>query len=665
MGGNWLEVSLAGFQPGARVTAVLPDGRRLVREVQAGSSYLSSEDPRVHLGLGAATKVTELIVRFPSGRETRLGGISANRAITVREEPWRLTGCVPDLRGRSVARIWDEAVLDAIRRDVPAPTTHARNLFHLSAAMWDAWAAYDGSADGYFVREKHRSADVQAARETAISYAAYRLLLWRYAQGAGLQTTFEALTATLTSLCLSPAYTSVRGSAPAALGNRIAATVIKAGLRDGSLERQKYVDPSYQPVNEPLVVAQSGAVMHDPVFWQPLALDQIIAQNGIAVPGRVQSFIGANWGHVRGFALPSSPKGIPIDPGKPPFGTADSDSYKQEAVEVIRASAELDANDGTTIDIGPGARGDNPLGSNGGNGYEVNPATGKPYAPNLVRRADFARLVTEFWADGPSSETPPGHWNVLANVVSDSPLLVARVGAGAAARLKWDVRLYFALNGAVHDAAIAAWGIKRQYNGVRPISMIRYLAGKGQSSDPASPSYDREGLPLVPGLIEVVTAASSAPGQRHAAFAGALGEIAVRSWRGKAGVGWNLGVNWSTYQRPTFVTPAFPGYVSGHSTFSRAAAEIMARITGSAYFPGGLFEETFAPGHLLLEPGPSAPVTLQAATYFDAADQAGISRIYGGIHVTADDYAGRRVGSTVGKRAWEHAQRYFAGSARR
>ncbi len=668
--GNWLEVSLVGFHPGARVTAILPDGRRLVREVQAGGSYLSSEDPRVHFGLGRAATVRELIVRFPSGRETRLAGISANRRVSVSEEPWRLAGCTRQLDGRSVARIWDEAVLNAIRRDVPAPTTHARNLFHLSAGMWDAWAAYDGSADGYFVREKHRSGDVQSARETAISYAAYRILLWRYAQGAGLQTTFDALTATMTSLCLSPAYTNARGSAPAALGNRIAAAVIDAGLRDGSLERQDYADPSYRPVNEPLVVAQPGATMHDPVFWQPLALDQIVAQNGIAVPGRVQSFIGAGWGRVRGFALPALAQGLPIDrlpidPGKPPFGTADSASYKQQAVEVIRASAELDANDATTIDVGPGSFGDNPLGANGGDGYERNPVTGRPYAPNLARRADFTRLVTEFWADGPSSETPPGHWNVLANVVSDSPLLAARVGASAAERLKWDVRLYFALNGSVHDAAIAAWGIKRKYNGVRPISMIRYLAGHGQSSDPAGPSYHREGLPLVPGLIEVVTASSSAPGQRHAALAGSVGEIAVRSWRGRAGVGWALGVNWSTYQRPTFVTPAFPGFVSGHSTFSRAAAEVMTGITGSQYFPGGLFEETIEPGYLKLESGPSAPVKLQSATYYDAADQAGISRIYGGIHITADDFAGRRVGSTVGKRAWALAQRYFAGSARR
>jgi hypothetical protein len=195
--------------------------------------------------------------------------------------------------------------------------------------------------------------------------------------------------------------------------------------------------------------------------------------------------------------------------------------------------------------------------------------------------------------------------------------------------------------------------------------MVRYLAGQGQSTDPAAPSYDREGLPLVPGLIEIVTAASSAPGQRHAALSGHVGEIAVRCWRAKLGVGWELGVNWSTYQRATFVTPAFPGYVSGHSTFSRAAAEIMTRITGSAYFPGGLFEEAFAPGFLKLEQGPSLPVRLQAATYYDAADQAGLSRIYGGIHITADDFGGRRVGSTVGKRAWALAERYFDGSARR
>ena len=71
--------------------------------------------------------------------------------------------------------------------------------------------------------------------------------------------------------------------------------------------------------------------------------------------------------------------------------------------------------------------------------------------------------------------------------------------------LEWDVKLYLALNGAVHDAAVAAWGLKGHYDSVRPISMIRYMGGKGQSSDPDGPSYDPEGLPLEDGLIEVIT----------------------------------------------------------------------------------------------------------------------------------------------------------------
>jgi hypothetical protein len=62
---------------------VLPDGRRLVRGVRAGSSYLSSEDPRIHFGLGTAASVKELLVRFPGGGETRLANVVADRMIVV------------------------------------------------------------------------------------------------------------------------------------------------------------------------------------------------------------------------------------------------------------------------------------------------------------------------------------------------------------------------------------------------------------------------------------------------------------------------------------------------------------------------------------------------------------------------------------------------------
>jgi PAP2 superfamily len=129
-------------------------------------------------------------------------------------------------------------------------------------------------------------------------------------------------------------------------------------------------------------------------------------------------------------------------------------------------------------------------------------------------------------------------------------------------------------------------------------------------------------------------------------------------------VGWILASRWMPYQRPTFVTPAFPGYVSGHSTFSRAAAEVMSSFTGSRYFPGGLFESRVPRGSLDVERGPSRAVVIQAATYYDAADEAGVSRIYGGIHIPEDDFAGRRIGSVCGRKAMALARRYFDGSAR-
>jgi hypothetical protein len=539
--------------------------------------------------------------------------------------------------------------------------------------MWDAWAAYDPQADGYFVHEKLQADDVRAARETAISYAAYRILLWRYSRAAGLQETFDELVDTMRSLCYRIDYVSTEGDSPAALGNRIAAAAIAYGARDGSLEDQRYVDTDYRPVNAPLVVAEPGAPMTDPNRWQPLALAQIVAQNGLPIPGNVQRFVGPHWGHVKGFALPPAADGTPIDPGPPPrLGETDA-AFEQAAVEVIRDSSYLDPSDGVQIDIGPGALGGNTLGTNDGDGHDLNPATGEPYEPDMVLRGDYARALAQFWADGPASETPPGHWNTVANDVSDTPGFRFRIGGTGPEvdRLEWDVKLYFALNGAVHDAAVAAWGLKGSYDSVRPISMIRYMAGLGQSSDPDAPSYDPQGLPLVPGLVEVVTERSSAPGAEHAHLAGHDGEIAIRAWRGNpedpatdtAGVGWILATEWVPFQLSTFVTPAFAGYVSGHSTFSRAAAEVLTAFTGTPYFPGGLFEATVPAESLQVELGPSRDVVLEWATYYDAADQAGVSRLYGGIHIAADDFGGRRIGSECGKGAWALARRYFDGSA--
>jgi len=590
--------------------------------------------------------------------------------------PYVTEDCVrSDLGDHSVARVWDEQLLSLIRQVVPAPTVHARNLFHVSAAMWDAWAAYDSQADGYFVTEKDRASDVQAAREAAISFAAYRILVWRYVHVADLPAAVAELDATMASLCYRTDYADTAGTTPAALGNRIAEAVLEFGNQDGSRESERYVDAEYRPVNEPLIVAEPGAAMHDPNRWQPLALERQVSQNGLPIPGRVQVFIGPHWGHVAAFALPASDAGTPIDPGPPPeLGDPATDAaFKEAAVEVIRRSSELDPADGVMVDISPASLGANELGTNDGHGRDLNPATGEPYAPNRVPRADFARALAEFWADGPNSETPPGHWNTVANAASDALGDQHRIGGEGAEvdRLEWDVKLYFALTGAVHDAAIAAWGLKGHYDSVRPISMIRYMGGRGQSSDPSGPAYDPEGLPLVPGLIEVVAPESSAPGERHEALADHIGEVAIGAWRGfpadpttqTSGVGWILAAQWVPYQRSTFVTPAFAGYVSGHSTFSRAAAEVLTAFTGDEYFPGGLSEWTTHAGDLIHEEGPTQNVTLQWATYYDAADQAGISRLWMGIHIPADDFEGRKIGSECGKEAWALSTRYFDGSA--
>jgi hypothetical protein len=577
---------------------------------------------------------------------------------------------------QSVARQWDEEALSAIRIDLPRPPVHARNLFDLSVAMWDAWAAYDATADPYLHRETPASSDPERDRAIAISFAAYRVLTHLYALSVNAPVTRARLDARMYALGFDTGFVSTAGDAPAAVGNRIAAAVVAHGLADGSNEAHNYVDTAYAPVNEPLIVKLPGTVMTDPNRWQPLALDFQVSQNGIPIPGKVQKFVGSQWNDVAPFALTrTDSSAVYIDPGPPPqLGGVGDDEYKAGSVEVVRLSSELDPGDGAVLDISPASWGNNPLGTNDGHGYTVNPVTGQPYASQVVLRADFGRVLAEFWADGPESETPPGHWNVLANYVADHPATVKRLGGVGAVvdDLEWDVKTYFALNGALHDAAVACWGVKRKYDSVRPISQIRHMGGLGQSSDPLGPSYDPNGLPLVSGLIEVITPESSAPGERHEALAAYVGEIAIRAWPGEpadpttqvSGAKWLRATTWVPYQRKTFVTPPFASYFSGHSTYSRAAAEVLTRLTGSSYFPGGLGEFVApANGFLKFERGPTTDVRLQWASYYDAADQAGISRLFGGIHPRVDDFTGRRVGSQVGAGAWALATTYFDGTA--
>jgi hypothetical protein len=281
----------------------------------------------------------------------------------------------------------------------------------------------------------------------------------------------------------------------------------------------------------------------DPERWQPLRNPN----------GTVQTYVAPHWQNVIPFGLTSGSQFRPAPPA--PY---QSGEYHRQVQEVIDLSAKL---------------------------------------------TDREKVIVEYWADGPQSELPPGHWNLFAQFVS------RRDGH----TLDDDVKMFFILNNALCDASIAAWDAKRSYDYVRPITAVRYL---------------KEGKK-------------------------------VRAWGGPyRGTQVVAGESWLPYQVPSFITPPFAEYVSGHSTFSAASAEVLRRFTGSDYF--GL-TATVEAGSSRVEPGavPARTVVLSWSTFSQAADEAGISRRYGGIHFRQGDLEGRALGRRVGAEVWHKAEGYI------
>ena len=609
----------------------------------------------------------------------------------------------------SVARQWNDLLLDAIRSDYARPTVHARNLFHISSAMYDAWALYSDEAAPYLTGSETPIAECAAIsvsqlegeespQEIAISYAAYRIIKHRFAVSPGSLVTSNSAKALMETLGYDVLETSTNISdGAAAVGNYIANCYIQFGLTDGSNEANSYSNKYYEPINPPLAPHLPGnpdIVNLD--RWQPLILSTYIDQSGHQV-NDMPEFLGPEWGEVAPFALSDNDLTIHTrddndywvyhDPGMPPLSADNNkDEYKWGFSLVSIWSSHLSTDDGVMIDISPASQGNFDLvnlpesivglrnfyndldGGDASTGRALNPVTNQAYEPQMVARGDYARVLAEFWADGPDSETPPGHWFVLLNEVSDHEDFERKYrGQGKAlSHLEWDVKAYFALGGAMHESAVAAWGIKGWYDYLRPVSAIRSMADYGQSTDSNLPSYSEMGIPLVDGYIELVTEGDALAGISNEN----VGKIKLYAWKGPdfianpnsdvAGVDWILAEDWWPYQRPSFVTPPFAGYVSGHSTYSRAAAELLTLLTGSEYFPGGVGRfEIKANEFLVFEDGPSQDFELQWATYQDASDQCSLSRIWGGIHPPADDVPGRLIGAKIGVAAFTKADSYY------
>ncbi|MCK9407915.1 MAG: DUF6851 domain-containing protein [Bacteriovoracaceae bacterium] len=616
----------------------------------------------------------------------------------------------------SVAREWNEAMMKAIRKDYARPPIQARNLFHVSIAMYDAWAAFDAVAKTFFLGKTfggytcsfngiNTPANVQSAREQAISYAAYRLLKHRYQRSPAVKDAYSRFDSLFMALGYDTLITSTDYSSgsPAALGNYIAQQLIQFGNQDGSNELFDYGNAFYKPLNPAIDPVKFGdSSITDPNRWQPITVGTFIDQNGNPIPVKTPPFLCPEWGNVTPFAMTANDRTtfkrggndyvVYHDPGPPtmfdtlnPMNEA-TDLYKWTFSLVSIWQSHLDPSDSVLWDISPASVGNvhqlpttteelknfynQKSGGDIGKGRALNPKTGQPYSPQIVPRGDYTRVLAEFWADGPSSETPPGHWFTILNYVSDHSLFQKRFkGQGAIIDdLEWDVKAYFIMGGATHDAAISAWGIKGWYDYVRPISAIRYMTDRGQSTDSTLPNYSKKGIPLIPGLIELVQPGDSLAGEGNKY----VGKIKLYTWRGHyhikdpkintAGVGWILAGDWWPYQRPSFVTPPFAGYISGHSTYSRTAAEVMTLLTGDEYFPGGMAEFVAKKNeYLVFEEGPSTDVSLQWATFRDASDQCSLSRIWGGIHPPVDDIPGRKIGMKIAPAAFTLAEKYFTG----
>ena len=334
-------------------------------------------------------------------------------------------------------------------------------------------------------------------------------------------------------------------STPATIGVMVAKAVTDFRHKDGSNQLGGYADTTgYQPVNTPDKVI-------DRWRWQPLRVPL-----GTGTP---QKALTPQWRLVVPFGM-SSAYGRDV-PGPPrlPNGEWSAEDIEEAAKE----TAHLD---------------------------------------------DPSKIKAEYWADGPRSEFPPGHWAVFAQATSRK----------RRHSLDDDVKLFFTLGNALMDASIAAWAWKFKYDYVRPITAIReHYRGR-----------------------EVI------------------------SWLGPyKGYGVVKGETWIPYQELHVVTPPFPEYVSGHSTFSAAGARVLSMFTGSDAFGASV---TVKAGTSRIEPRtpshpgtPARDVTLAWPTFTAAADDAGWSRRYGGIHFESGDLDGRTLGREIGWDAWFKAQSYI------
>ena len=458
----------------------------------------------------------------------------------------------------SVVARWNAAALAEVRFFKSGPPAVARALAIAHTCMYDAWAPYDARAIALVDTSPRRpsSEAVAANKAQAISFAAYRCLSNLFPTG------LTRLNAVMAGLGYNPADSSTDLATPQGIGNAAAAAVIASRRYDGAnqygdLAAGAYADYSgFVPANAPMpfcLPTTPGACalnITDPYHWQPLT-------NNL---GATQRFVTPFWERVKPFALASAAQFDSL------AAVANGPNYLLSAA-LLQSDIDQMLSLSGSID-------------------------------------EQRKLIVEYWADGPDSELPPGHWGLFAQAVS------LRDGNS----IDQDVKMFFAMHNASFDAGIVAWHLKRKYQGVRPITVVRHF------------------------------------GQGHTVLAwGGPGQPVQAIDAGK----------WTPYNPGSNLTPAFPGYIAGHSTFSAASAAVLRAFTGSDAFG---FSTLIPANFGRVEPGvPAVPTTLSYPSFSAAAAEAGLSRLYAGIHFADDNSVGQDLGNRVGAQAWGKSQFLFDG----
>ena len=491
----------------------------------------------------------------------------------------------------SVSVLWDRVVQQAVINTAPGPTVASRAYGILHTAIYDAWSAYDPLAISTQLEDKLQRP--HSENTDANKTEAMSFAAYRVLTEL-FPTQVEIFDNLMVELGFNPDNTSTDTTTPAGIGNVSAETLLTFRRKDGSNQLGSHPNGDgtpYSDISSYQPINPPGETTNIQ-FWTP-EIVPIDAQTG--EQQRIQTFLTPHWGEITPFSLTSLEE---IRPEAP-------ESFLVVDGKVDLEGQKITLPDKSVVDITPDII-----------GTIINPefiAQTQRVIDISANLTDQEKLIAEFWEDQDGTSFPPGTWMTFGQFVS----------ARDNHTLDQDVKLFFNLGNALFDAGIAAWDAKTFYDYARPVRTIRELGKLGLIGE----------------------------------FNPELGSFAIDAWAGPGqGTQTILASDFLTYQTPgSDPSPPFAEYVSGHSTYSAAAAEILEQFTGSDNFGAAV---SFAAGESRFEPGetPEAPVVLEWATFSEAADQAGISRLYGGIHFDDGDINGRQLGKEVGESVWSTTQ---------